>query len=74
MLRCKRVGKSKMKPKLNPKPKPKPKVDGHIHVVPTEGKPHDESRDCWCEPELHSKDEETDIEVWSHKGYEELEQ
>lgn len=49
-------------------------IDGNIHVVPTEGKPHIESKECWCHPELTYKDEITNKEVWSHKGYEELEQ
>lgn len=49
-------------------------VDGNIHIVPSEGKEHIESKDCWCEPRLDYKDELTNKEVWVHKGYEELEQ
>ena len=49
-------------------------IDGNIHVVPTSGKEHLETKDCWCEPTLLYKDEFTGREVWTHKGYEELEQ
>ena len=49
-------------------------IDENIHVVPTQGKPHVESKECWCHPKLIYKDEITNKEVWSHKGYEELEQ
>ena len=48
--------------------------DGNIHVVPTEGKEHNENKDCWCDPRLDYKDEITNKEVWVHKGYEELNQ
>jgi len=48
--------------------------DENIHVVPTEGRPHEVSKNCWCEPEMTYKDDITGKEVWSHKGYEELEQ
>lgn len=49
-------------------------VDNNIHIMPTSGKIHYETKDCWCDPELTYKDEKTNKEVWSHKGYEELEQ
>ena len=26
--------------------------DGNVHVMPTHGPEHIESKDCWCEPEL----------------------
>lgn len=36
---------------------------------------HIEDPTCWCEPELIQEiDDEHDKEVWSHKGYEELNQ
>lgn len=36
---------------------------------------HEESPDCWCGPTLiQAIDNEHDCEVWSHKGYEELNQ
>lgn len=28
------------------------KVDGNVHTMPTSGPPHEESEDCWCEPEM----------------------
>lgn len=49
-------------------------VDGNIHTVPSQGKEHFESKECWCEPTLEYKNEITGIEHWIHKGYEELEQ
>lgn len=48
-----------------------------IHVVPTKDtlRPiHDDSPQCWCNPELHYKDGDTEKEVWVHRGYEELDQ
>lgn len=52
------------------------KIDGNIHVVPTFGTiEHIESKDCWCEPTLTQDiDNEHDVQVWTHKGYEELNQ
>ena len=40
-----------------------------IHVVPIfEGEPvHEESTNCWCEPELTYNDEVTGQRVWSHR-------
>lgn len=40
-----------------------------IHTVPVfEGEPiHDETPQCWCEPELHYQDELTKVRVWSHQ-------
>jgi hypothetical protein len=39
-----------------------------IHVIPKgEDKPHVESPECWCEPELHYRDEDTEICVWEHR-------
>lgn len=29
-----------------------PEPDGNVHVTPTNGPKHVESKDCWCEPEL----------------------
>lgn len=26
--------------------------DGNVHTMPTYGPAHQESKDCWCEPEL----------------------
>lgn len=26
--------------------------DGNVHTIPTHGPKHEESKDCWCEPEL----------------------
>lgn len=26
--------------------------DGNVHTMPTHGPEHEESKDCWCEPEL----------------------
>lgn len=26
--------------------------DGNVHVMPTHGSEHEETKDCWCEPEL----------------------
>lgn len=51
-------------------------IDGNIHVVPTISSiPHIESKDCWCEPDLIQPiDVDHDKEVWSHKGYEEVNQ
>jgi len=51
-------------------------TDGNIHVIPTESSmPHQESKDCWCEPELVQPiDDEHDKEVWAHRGYEEVNQ
>ena len=51
-------------------------VDGNIHVMPTHGTmEHIESKDCWCAPELvQDIDDWHDKQVWSHKGYEELDQ
>lgn len=50
--------------------------DGNIHVIPASGKmEHFESKDCWCEPILiQDIDDEHDKQVWTHKGYEELNQ
>jgi len=50
--------------------------DGNIHVMPQSGNiEHIESKDCWCEPELvQDVDENQGLQVWSHKGYEELNQ
>jgi hypothetical protein len=42
------------------------KPDGNVHVVPLD-REHFESKDCWCQPELHYKDEETGVEVWTHR-------
>lgn len=52
----------------------KPNPDGNIHTVPTNGKPHEESENCWCEPLLTFVHHETLIKHYLHKGYEELEQ
>lgn len=51
-------------------------ADGNVHVVPTNGAmEHVESKDCWCEPTLiQDIDQEHDKQVYSHKGYEELNQ
>lgn len=40
-----------------------------IHVIPVfEGEPvHTETPECWCEPELTYRDEDTEICVWSHR-------
>lgn len=49
----------------------------NIHVIPVNDKnrpPHIESQYCWCGPTLTYKDEVTKKEVWTHKGYEELDQ
>jgi len=48
----------------------------NIHVIPTDGKiAHIESKECWCCPELiQDIDEDHVVQVWSHKGYEELNQ
>lgn len=27
-------------------------TDGNIHTMPTHGPEHEESENCWCEPEL----------------------
>ena len=43
------------------------KPDGHIHVMPTHGPEHMESKDCWCEPYLDYKDAENGNEVWMHR-------
>ena len=50
--------------------------DGNVHAVPTNGSmKHIESKDCWCEPAIiQDVDDEYEKQVWSHKGYEELEQ
>lgn len=51
--------------------------DFMIHVVPTHDKlnrTHAEDPKCWCNPTMTYKDPETGKEVWSHKGYEELDQ
>ncbi len=29
-----------------------PKPDGNIHTMPVDGRPHIESSDCWCGPDL----------------------
>lgn len=26
--------------------------DGNVHTMPLDGPKHEESKDCWCEPEL----------------------
>lgn len=26
--------------------------DGNVHTIPYDGTEHDESAECWCEPEL----------------------
>jgi hypothetical protein len=50
-------------------------IDGNIHVIPTHGTKHEETKDCWCDPTLiQDIDDEHDKQVWSHKGYEELNQ
>jgi hypothetical protein len=50
-------------------------IDQDIHVVPTiYNREHLENKSCWCSPILSYKDEFTNICVWLHKGYEELEQ
>jgi len=44
-------------------------IDGHIHVMPTGGlnPVHAENSHCWCQPELHYRDEFTLKEVWVHR-------
>lgn len=49
-------------------------MDNDIHTVPTEGKEHEATKHCWCEPRLDYVDEETGVRHYVHKGYEELEQ
>lgn len=42
--------------------------DGHVHVMPNYGPVHEESKGCWCEPELIQEiDDEHDKQVWLHK-------
>lgn len=50
--------------------------DGNVHIVPTFSCiEHIESKNCWCEPTLiQDIDDEHDKQVWSHKGYEEVNQ
>lgn len=42
--------------------------DGNVHTMPTDGPAHEESKDCWCEPEL--RDDFTDqggVKHYLHK-------
>ena len=42
--------------------------DGNVHTMPLLGPAHEESEDCWCEPELvadHSK--EGGVKCYLHK-------
>ena len=48
--------------------------DGNIHVVPTSGQEHIEHPSCWCHPVRSYKDTFSDTEVWTHNGYEEINQ
>ena len=27
-------------------------TDGNVHTIPTDGPEHQESKDCWCHPDL----------------------
>lgn len=31
-------------------------IDGNVHVVPMHGPEHEESKDCWCCPDLIEDD------------------
>lgn len=41
-----------------------------VHVIPGyDIKEHEETRLCWCHPELASRDPDTGEEVWAHNGF-----
>jgi hypothetical protein len=44
-------------------------LETDIHVIPVfkDEPAHEESVDCWCEPELTYQDEVTDKRVFSHR-------
>ena len=50
-----------------------PSSPGDMHVMPTYGRDHDSSRDCWCYPEpdqlsvLAQKDGTAHGIVWVHR-------
>lgn len=46
-------------------------ADGHVHTMPTYGKEHSESKDCWCMPTLDYQDADTGCQHWVHKSPEE---
>jgi hypothetical protein len=47
----------------------KPTKEDDIHVVPEfEGEPkHFDTVNCWCEPEFHYQDENTQVRVFTHR-------
>lgn len=43
-------------------------IDGNVHVMPTHGPEHIESKDCWCEPELiEDETENGGVKCYLHK-------
>lgn len=38
-----------------------------IHVYPLDGPEHQANIQCWCEPEIDSKNPDSGAEVWVHK-------
>lgn len=43
-------------------------IDGNVHVMPTHGPEHIESKDCWCEPELIGDETENGgVKCYLHK-------
>ena len=42
--------------------------DGNVHVMPTHGPEHIESKDCWCEPEIiEDETENGGVKCYLHK-------
>lgn len=42
--------------------------DGNVHTMPTSGPEHEESKDCWCEPELlEDYSSENGVKCYLHK-------
>lgn len=42
--------------------------DGNVHVIPLDGTEHEESGDCWCDPELtEDYTEEDGKKLYTHR-------
>ena len=44
-------------------------AEGDVHVMPTYGRPHDATSDCWCEPTIDPlrPGEKRYATLWIHK-------
>lgn len=42
--------------------------DGNVHVMPSYGREHFESKECWCEPDLiEDYRDDGGVELWLHR-------